>query len=138
MKTILKATLALAVAASLAGCAAITRDLQKADAAVDKYAPIVGKDLILVADILVQAECSPAMQSGSQVATNILKVVAPNSKSAVTVQNVLATNAQVAQQLCPFVTAIKASVGSVPQGNPTQVVPAVQPTAAPASAPAAS
>lgn len=106
----------------LAGCASLTAKLTAFDNSVNKYAPVIGKDLIMVADILVTAECSPATKTASSVATNILKITAPNSKAATNVENALATNVQVADQLCPLVSAIKAGVGTVPAGIPSQVV----------------
>ena len=78
----------------------------------------------MIANILVQAECSPGLAAGSQVAANILKIVAPDSSSVTTVSNVLNTNIQVANQLCPYVASIKATVGNVPNGTPSQVIPA--------------
>lgn len=107
---------------ALSGCAQFSAKLVAFDAKVNKYAPIIGKDLIMVADILVTAECSPATASGSVVASNILKIVAPNSRAASNVQNALVTNQAIADQLCPFVSAIKAGVGSIPSGNPSQVI----------------
>lgn len=103
---------------------AISAALTKANADVAHYAPIVGKDLLLVGNILVQAECSPAMGLASQATSNVLKITAPNSASATKVESILATNTQVAQQLCPLVSAIEASVGQVPAGAPSQTVPA--------------
>jgi len=111
-----------AVASNLIGCAAITKDLIAFDNSVNKYAPVVGKDLIMVADILVTAECAPATSAASVAATNILKITAPTSKAATNVENALATNQQVAAQLCPLVSAIKTGVGAVPAGNPSQVI----------------
>ena len=88
--------------------------LAQFDSSVTKYAPIVGKDLILVANIIVQAECSPAMTPTSQAAVNVLNIVAPDSKSAKTVTSALNKNAQVAAQICPLYASIKATVGAVP------------------------
>jgi len=114
---------------SLAGCttaqqAKFQSDLTAVNTFANKYGPIVGKDLLMIANILVQAECSPGLAAGSQVAANILKIVAPNSSSVTTVSNVLNTNIQVANQLCPYVASIKATVGNVPNGTPSQVIPA--------------
>ena len=106
----------------LAGCASLTAKLTAFDNSVNKYAPVVGKDLIMVADILVTAECAPATSAASVAATNILKITAPTSKAATNVENALATNQQVAAQLCPLVSAIKTGVGAVPAGNPSQVI----------------
>jgi hypothetical protein len=135
----LSAALLIALAAPLAGCVTTNPDgtttnisagqafqngLTKADVFANKYGRIVGKDIIMVANILVIAECSPALGATTSTITNVLSIVAPNSSSAQTVGNVLSTNYQVAQQLCPLISAIKTSVGNVPNGNPTQVVPA--------------
>jgi hypothetical protein len=81
-------------------------------------------------NILVQAECSPAMGFASQAASNILKITAPSSSSAAQVQDILATNQAVAAQLCPLVSAIQASIGAVP----SQTIPAT--VAAAVTAPA--
>lgn len=98
--------------------------LTKTNTWFNTYGPIIGKDLIMVENILVQAECSPALGSVNQTTTNVLKIVAPNSSSAQTVSNVLQTNYAVAQQLCPLISSIKTSVGTVPNGTPSQVIPA--------------
>jgi hypothetical protein len=107
----------------LAGCTNFQSNLTKANTWANTYGPIIGKDLIMVANILVQAECSPALGTTTATAQNILKVVAPNSSSAQTVGNVLASNYAVAQQLCPLIASIKTSVGAVPNGTPSQVIP---------------
>lgn len=114
----------VALCVSLGGCAGFQSFLTNLNTNANQYSQLIGKDLIMVANILVTAECAPATQAGSQVVTNIINIVAPNTKAAATVQNVLATNAQVAGVLCPFASAIKASVGAVPAGTPTQVIPA--------------
>jgi hypothetical protein len=119
----MKKIILLASTLALAGCN-VTTGITNTNAWFNKYGPIIGKDLIMVANILVTAECSPALAPTSQVATNILTITAPNSGSASKVKNVLATNVEVAQQLCPLVSAIKAQVGNVPNGTPSQVVPA--------------
>jgi hypothetical protein len=111
-----------AAALALAGCASFQAKLESFNAKVTKYAPLVGKDLLMIANILVQAECSPALSPASQTAVNVLKVVAPDSPSASKVAGVLNTNVQVAQQLCPLVSAIEAQVGRVPKGAPSQVI----------------
>ena len=103
----------------LGGCNAT---LEKIDASVHKYAPIVGKNLLLIADIVVTAECSPALATGTQTAINVLNVIAPNSSAATKVSNVLTQNVAVAAALCPYVSAIQTSVGAVPRGNPTQTI----------------
>lgn len=118
----MKRVLAVVLCFSLAGCSGFNAWLTNFDNKVDQYAPIIGKDLIMVANILVQVECSPALPAAGQVASNVLNVVAPNTKAATQVANVLQINSQVAAQLCPFVTAIRAQVGAVPQGVPSQVV----------------
>lgn len=129
MRGIIRIACALVLGALLAGCSTtqvskFQTGLTNFNAKVDQYAPVVGKDLLMVANILIQAECSPALSSASAVATNILTITAPNSSSAQTVQNVLATNAAVAAQLCPLVSAIRAQVGAVPKGLPSQVISA--------------
>lgn len=106
----------------LTGCASFQAGLNKVNVFANKYGPIVGKDIIMVANILVQAECSPAMVASSQVATNVLNIVAPTSDRANTVKTILATNVTIAQQLCPLVSAVKAQVGNVPNVTPSQTV----------------
>jgi len=122
MKTIKMTTVAL-LALTFAGCASVDKFITNVDNTVNTYAPIVGRDLIMVGDILVTAECSPVTQIASQTAVNILNITAPNTSAATTVQNFFTINSAVASQLCPLVSAIKTAVGSVPQGNPTQVIP---------------
>jgi hypothetical protein len=121
----MRKVLTIILCLSLGGCAGFNTWLTNFNNQVQQYAPIVGKDLIMVANILVQVECSPALSTGNQVASNILNVVAPNTKAAAQVANVLQINSQVAAQLCPFVSAIRAQVGKVPQGTPSQVVTAM-------------
>ena len=110
------------LALSVSGCASISSFLQNADNAVNTYAPIVGKDLLLVGDILVTAECSPVTSVATQTASNILNIVAPNSSAANSVQNFFVINSAVAAQLCPLVQAIKTQVGQVPSGTPAQTI----------------
>ena len=122
----IKALLAAAVIASLAGCTSaqmtkVSAALTSTDATIAKYAPIVGKDILLVADILVQADCSPLVQTGTSFAVQTLHVVAANSTDANNVAKVLTTNTSIAAQLCPAYQAIKAEVGAV-SGTPSQVV----------------
>lgn len=122
MKRIIPIILAIA----LAGCstAQFQTNLTKVNTFANTYGPIVGKDLLMIANILVQAECSPGLAAGSTVAGNVLSIIAPNSSSVSKVTNILNTNVQVAAQLCPFIVALKASVGTVPAGTPSQVIPA--------------
>ena len=122
MKRIIPIILAIA----LAGCstAQFQTNLTKVNTFANTYGPIVGKDLLMIANILVQAECSPGLAAGSTVAGNVLSIIAPHSSSVSTVTNILNTNVQVAAQLCPFIVALKASVGTVPAGTPSQVIPA--------------
>ena len=122
MKRIIPIILAIA----LAGCstAQFQTNLTKVNTFANTYGPIVGKDLLMIANILVQAECSPGLAAGSTVAGNVLSIIAPNSSSVSKVTNILNTNIQVAAQLCPFIVALKASVGTVPAGTPSQVIPA--------------
>ena len=117
------AALAAILTLGLTGCNA-TATLQGIDASVRQYAPIIGKDLLLVGDIVVQAECSPALAASTQTAVNVLTVIAPSSAKAQRAQTILQTNVRVAAELCPLVTAIQAKVGSVPAGVPTQTVQA--------------
>lgn len=90
---------------------------------VNQYAPIVGKDLIAFANIVYQVECSPARAPTSQVAQNVLKIVAPNSTAADKLVTRLQQNDDVADQICPLAQSIQASVGAVPQtATPAQVI----------------
>ena len=125
----MKRIIPFALVILLAGCTTAQQTqfqngLTNANNFANKYGPLIGKDLILVANILVQAECSPALGTVSQTAVNILSIVAPNSSSAAKVGNALQINQQVANQLCPLYAALKVSVGTVPAGAPTQVIPA--------------
>ena len=118
-KTSLIVALIAVLAVSVAGCT-----LSGIDASVRKYAPIVGKDLVLIGDIIVQAECSPGLAPASGAVANVLNIVAPNSPAATKVEKVLATNTAVTGQLCPLVASIKTTVGAVPAGAPSQTIPA--------------
>lgn len=117
------AGIALLTLVGLTSCAQFQSGLTKTNTWFNKYGPIIGKDIIMVANILVQAECSPALGAATQTGQKVLKIVAPSSSSASTVANALQTNYDVAQQLCPLVASIRASVGSVPNVAPSQVVP---------------
>jgi len=118
-----KMTVVALLALTIAGCASIDKFITNVDTTVNTYAPIVGRDLIMVGDILITAECSPVTSISTQTAVNVLNIVAPNSSAATTVQNFFTINTAVASQLCPLVSAIKTAVGSVPSGNPIQVIP---------------
>ena len=117
-----KAALAIALVLPLAACAGLQKELEKANIWANKYGPIIGKDIIMVSNILVQAECSPALAASSATAGNILKIVAPDSNRVNTVVGILNTNVKVADQLCPLLTAVKGSIGSVPNVQPSQTV----------------
>jgi hypothetical protein len=93
-----------------------------ADAQVKKYAPVVGKALIALDDIVYQVECSPGMPAASQTAANILSIVAPNSTAADKFQTRVQQNDDIADQLCPLVNQIKIDVGNVPAGTPAEVI----------------
>lgn len=113
-----------ALAALLGGCsfATFSSKLDVVAHNVETYAPLVGKDLLNIGGILIAAECSPALTPVTDTATKILNIVAPNNSAANAVQSFLATNQAVASELCPLVTAIKASVGQVPSGTPSQTI----------------
>lgn len=121
---------AIAFAAALSSAACTQAQLSQFQAGLTKvnifattYGPIVGKDLIMVSNIIVQAECSPLLGPATATAGNVLNIVAPNSSAAQKVGTALNTNFAVAQQLCPLVTAIAATVGKVPSGTPSQIIP---------------
>ncbi len=95
--------------------------LSGANAAVEKYAPLVGKDVLMIDNMIIQAECSPAMPASSQVAANVLQIVAPDSKTASKVETRLQQNAEIAAQLCPLYQAITAEIGPV-SGAPSQTI----------------
>ncbi len=131
MRFLTRVVTVAALGLGLLGCTAaqFQADLTKVNLFATKYGPIVGKDIIMVANILVQAECSPALVPSTQVASNVLTIVAPNSSSANKVKSALQTNADIAAQLCPLVSAIKAQVGPVPStAVPSQVVTLPTPT----------
>ena len=110
------------IAATLASCSTLEKRLTEFDSTIHKYAPIVGKNLLLVGDILITAECSPLTPVAGNQASNILNIVAPNTSAATTVKNFFVTNSAVADELCPLVSAIRAGVGTVPKGSPSQVI----------------
>ena len=109
----------------LSGCnlTSLTNNLTQIDTAVKQYAPLVGKDLILIGDIAVTAYCSPLINATGQVTSNILNIVAPNSSTATGINDVLTKNSQIAAQLCPLVKSIQVVVGTVPTGTPSQTIP---------------
>ena len=115
-----------------------SNNINKANLAVAKYAPLVGKDLLAVGNIIVQAECSPILNPATNAAEQAIKIVAPNSSAASTAQNALAANAAVAAALCPLYQSIVATVGAVPtaapSGAPVQTIP-VAAAPVPAGAP---
>jgi hypothetical protein len=129
----MKRFLPLAIMAPvLAGCTfdeamqKIDASIGRTNAAVAKYAPVIGRDLIMVGNIIVTAECSPMTPIAGQEAGNLLRVIAPDSKTAEKVNGALARNTKIAAQLCPLVAAIQTGVGAVPKGAPSQVV-AIEP-----------
>lgn len=87
------------------------------------HLPLIGKNLLLVGQIVVQAECSPLPQLGAATASSVLHLIAPDAAAADKVISILQANAAVAAQLCPFVTSVQAGVGRVPAGAPAQTVP---------------
>lgn len=113
--------LAVALILPLAGCDP-TATLSNIDASVQKYAPIVGKNLVKVGDILVQAECSP-LNGAATASARALALKAPNRADVTRAADAMAANLNVAQQLCPLVAAIQTSVGAIPVGSPSIVVP---------------
>ena len=113
---------AVATPLALGGCN-LTQTLTNIDTSVKTYAPLVGKDLLLIGDIAVTAYCSPLTDATGKVTSNILNIVAPNSSTASGVQNVLNTNSQISNQLCPLVKSIQVAVGPVPAGTPSQTIP---------------
>jgi hypothetical protein len=150
MRKVLIVLVAVAACASLlvAGCtpagntfdAAVTRfdsRLQKVNAAVSRYAPIIGRDVLMFGNILVTAECSPFMPLASGQVSKVLDIKAGSSTNAARVNSFLAGNMQVAEALCPLVEAIKTGVGQVPAAAPSQVIVTSQLAPAPvAPAPA--
>ncbi|MDB5596303.1 MAG: hypothetical protein JWM36_3264 [Hyphomicrobiales bacterium] len=119
------------VALSLVGCASLDAQITKFNTAVNKYAPIIGRDILMIGNIIVTAECSPAVVPATAQAISILNIVAPTSNAAQTVTAILQTNADVTQRICPLVASIKATVGAVNQMQmPSQVIPATPVAAA--------
>jgi hypothetical protein len=110
--------LGLVAALALSGC----NTLDKVSAFANKYGPIIGKDIIQIGNIIVQAECSPTLAPASQSASNTLTIVAPDGQRANTVKSYLAKNVSITQELCPLYASIKAQVGSVPNVTPSQVI----------------
>jgi type IV pilus biogenesis protein CpaD/CtpE len=117
-----KILLVALIATSLTGCAYLDKRITELQSTVHKYAPLVGKNLLRVGDILVTASCSPLVGTVGDQIHKVLHIVAPNSNAADTVQAFFVTNAAVSAELCPLVTAVKATVGSVPTGTPTQTI----------------
>jgi hypothetical protein len=106
---------------------AATNRINRANIAASKYLPIVGKDLLAIGNIIVQAECSPILNPATNATEIAISLVAPNSSAASTAQAALTTNQAVAAALCPLYKSIVASVGpvpaSAPSGAPVQIIP---------------
>lgn len=115
----LKIIISLVLSLALSGCAT---QLQRVDNWFKTYAPLVGENLILIGDIAVRAECSTTSQLVGGLAISVLKIVAKSYDEADYAAAALEANAAVAAQLCPAVAAIRASVGKVPAGIPSQVI----------------
>jgi len=122
--------LALACAATmgLAGCTSsqvvtFQKDLTAFSAGVAKYAPIVGKDLVMIGQDLVLFECSPIASAASSAVANIISLTVSNQAAATRATNTLVTNTAVAAQLCPLYQSIKASIGAIPAGIPIASIP---------------
>lgn len=125
----------LALAAALAGCGTmglpslsqVTTGLTNFNAAVGRIAPVVGKDVILLGDALVQIECSPAVQLATQGVTAAIAVTGTSSTTATKAVSYLQGNAQIAAALCPVYQGIKqsivAQVGALPTSTPSQSIP---------------
>jgi len=110
-------------AVALAGCAATSAFIDKADIFTKKYAPLVGKALVQVGDIVYQVECKTnAASSVGNTAAKVLKVVAPSSTAADKFQTRVQQNDDIAAQLCPLVTDIAVAIGKVPPGSVVQVI----------------
>lgn len=94
---------------------------------VAEIAPVVGKDLVLLGDTLVQIECSPAMQVTTSGIVAAIGITAPSDAAAGKAVAYLQTNAQLAAALCPIYQGIKASivaqVAKIPAGAPKETVP---------------
>ncbi len=114
-----------------------TANINNANQQIAKYAPLVGKDLLVIGNIIVQAECSPLLNPTTQAAETTLKILAPTSAAASTAQSALVANAAIAAQLCPLYQSIYATVGAVPATAPSgaaiQAIPLTAPV--PPSAP---
>jgi hypothetical protein len=123
--------LALAAALTLGACSYdnFHNRLVEFNSTVKRVAPLIGKDLIMIGNIIVQAQCSPAIKVVDGATINTLKIVAPNSTAAAKVQDFLLAKQEVADQLCPIYDAIQAAhaidvkAGSVPTGTVSQVIP---------------
>jgi hypothetical protein len=111
----------------------VTTGINNTNLAVAKYAPLVGKDLLAIGSIIVQAECSPMLNPATQATEMALKILAPTSSSAASAESALATNQAVAATLCPLYQSIVTTVGVVPtvapSGAPIQSIPVAPATA---------
>jgi type IV pilus biogenesis protein CpaD/CtpE len=121
--------LVCAAALALSGCADPQKSLTRLDNFTSKYAPLIGRDLIMVANIIVRAECSPGVAPATAQAISVLNIVAPSNSAAQIVISALQGNAAVTQRLCPLVASIQATIGAVPQNVvPSQIVPSTPAT----------
>ena len=136
--------LAACLAPSLAGCGTnattgkpntFSDNLQSVADWNKTYLPIIGKNLLLVGEILVQVECAPITPTLDQAAGNVLNVVVKDSAVIETVQNTLNANTAIVGQLCPLYPAITTPSGNVPP-PPVGATPQQIPVAA--ATPAAS
>jgi len=105
----------------------VSANINHANLVMAKYAPLVGKDLLAIGSIIVQAECSPILNPATNATEQALKILAPNNAAAASAASALETNAAVAATLCPLYQSIVTAVGNVPtsapSGAPIQTIP---------------
>lgn len=131
-KKLLGLALVVGLSAGLAGCLGlpslgqVSSSITTFNQNVGRIAPIVGKDVILLGDALVQIECSPAMQLLANGATAAIAVTGSTNSTALTAQSYLQNNAKIAAALCPVYQGVRASivaqVAPLPTSTPSQVI----------------
>lgn len=81
--------------------------------------------MVDIGDVIIAIECTPVQAAITTVTSNVLTIVAPDSKTANNIKNYLEIHRQVAEQLCPLVVAIRATVGNVDQNTVPDSIVAV-------------
>lgn len=135
-RSMIRPIAALCIASSLAvlaaGCSksawdTIDASLETFNSGVAKAAPLVGKGLLQIGNLIVSVQCSTYTPVVGGALVNSINIVAPDSDTAEKAADALAVDEALAGQLCPLAEAIVADVGTVPAGTPVAKLPAASP-----------